>query len=33
MNTDSKPAENTSGINQPMTPEEVDPKQKLEHRH
>ncbi|GAP93502.1 hypothetical protein [Leptolyngbya sp. NIES-2104] len=30
MNNDSKPAENSTGINQPMTPQEVDPKQKLE---
>lgn len=32
MNKDSKPAHNEPGINQPMTPEEVDPKQKLEQR-
>lgn len=32
MNKDSKPADNAPGINQPMTPEEVDPKQKLEQR-
>ncbi|MER3432876.1 MAG: hypothetical protein C4288_05440 [Leptolyngbya sp. ERB_1_1] len=31
MNNDSKPAENNAGINQPMVPQEVDPKQKLEH--
>lgn len=31
MNNDSKPAENSTGINQPMTPQEVDPQQKLEH--
>lgn len=31
MNNDSKPAENNAEINQPMTPQEVDPKQKLEH--
>jgi len=31
MNNDSKPAENNSEINQPMVPQEVDPKQKLEH--
>lgn len=32
MNKDSKPAENEAGINQPMTAEEVDPKQKQEQR-
>jgi hypothetical protein len=32
MNIDAKPAHNEPGINQPMTPEEVDPKQKLEQR-
>lgn len=32
MNKDSKPAENEAGINQPMTPEEVDPKQKRQQR-
>ncbi|MBD1821870.1 hypothetical protein H6F51_05080 [Cyanobacteria bacterium FACHB-DQ100] len=29
MNNDSKPADNSGEINQPMTPQEVDPKQKL----
>lgn len=28
MNKDSRPNENEAGINQPMTPEEVDPAQK-----
>ncbi len=28
MNKDSEPNDNTQGINQPMTPEEVDPAQK-----
>lgn len=32
MNIDSKPADNRGRINQPMTAEEVDPKQKLEQR-
>jgi hypothetical protein len=32
MNKDSKPADNEAGINQPMTPEEVDPKQKQQQR-
>jgi hypothetical protein len=32
MNKDSKPGDNGSGVNQPMTPEEVDPKQKLEQK-
>ncbi|KAM3093727.1 hypothetical protein ACKFKG_18425 [Phormidesmis sp. 146-35] len=32
MNKDSKPADNQSGINQPMTPQEVDPEQKRAHR-
>ncbi|MBE9013167.1 hypothetical protein IQ250_23485 [Pseudanabaenaceae cyanobacterium LEGE 13415] len=30
MNKDSMPAENGAEINQPMTPQEVDPQQKLE---
>ncbi len=32
MNNDSKPGVNEPGINQPMTAEEVDPKQKLAQR-
>ncbi len=32
MNKDSEPNYNEAGINQPMTPEEVDPKQKQEQR-
>ncbi|KAM3113546.1 hypothetical protein [Phormidesmis sp. 146-33] len=32
MNKDSKPADNQSGINQPMTPQEVDPEQKRAHK-
>jgi hypothetical protein len=31
MNNDSKPSETKSELNQPMTPQEVDPQQKLEH--
>jgi hypothetical protein len=32
MNKDSRPGDNTGTINQPMTAEEVDPKQKLEQK-
>ena len=32
MNKDSMPADNETGINQPMTAEEVDPKQKQEQQ-
>lgn len=32
MNKDSEPNYNESGINQPMTPEEVDPAQKREQK-
>ncbi|PSB20831.1 hypothetical protein C7B65_05325 [Phormidesmis priestleyi ULC007] len=32
MNLDSKPGDNSGEVNQPMTPEEVDPKQKQEQR-
>jgi hypothetical protein len=32
MNQDAKPAYNEPGINQPMTAEEVDPKQKLDQK-
>lgn len=32
MNSDAKPNDNAAGINQPMTPEEVDPAQKLAHK-
>ncbi len=31
MNNDSKPTGNPSEISQPMTPQDVDPQQKLEH--
>lgn len=32
MNKDSTPNDNAEGVNQPMTPEEVDPAQKQEQR-
>lgn len=32
MNKDSMPNDHATGINQPMTPEEVDPAQKREHK-
>lgn len=32
MNKDSMPNDHKAGINQPMTPEEVDPAQKQQHK-